>query len=125
MFNELYCKIYVNVDKNIDEITDEIEEIISIESDNFHSFEGDIFTLDVLRNKEYDEVKCDKFPDGFLFFKFCIEIDCTDRNKEKDYLEFVSKIMNSLWESGMRLVVSCDFEEVLPNKGGFNKRINY
>jgi hypothetical protein len=125
MFDNLYCKIYVNTDKNIDELSSEIEKIISIESDEFHSFESEDFTLDVLRNKEYDENKCNEFPDGFLYFNFNLEIDCNDTNKENEYIEFVSTLMKSLWGLGMRLVASCDFEEVLPNQGGFNNRINY
>ncbi len=60
--------------------------------DKLPANEVNIFTVDVLRNKEYDETKCNEFPDGFYF---------------------------SRWELGRKLLTSCDFEEVFPNQGGF------
>lgn len=124
MFDDLYCKIYVNSDKNIDEFSKDIEKIIPIKQDEFYSFEGEKFTLDVLRNKDYDKVKCNEFPNGFLFFKFNLETNCAE-SEVSEYIKFVSSLISSLWRLGMKVVASCDFEEVLPNQGGYNKRINY
>ena len=125
MFDDLYCKIFVDTDESINVFSEQIGVIISGKEDKFHSFEGEFYTLDIHTNKEYNKEKSDEFPDGFLYFKYNIEIDCLDTNKIETYIGFVSMILKSIWELGMKAVASCDFEKLLPNQGGYKKRINY
>ena len=86
--------------------------------------------MDVLRNKGFDKTESLKFPDGFLYFPYVVDIDVNDdieldNNQILEYKNIISRVMSYLWEQGAKLVASGDFESELPNSGGYGKKINY
>lgn len=125
MYDDLYCKLFIDTDKSLDEIQEIIENILDVKPDKFHSFIEDYFMADLIINKEGDVNLAKDFPDGFLYFPYFIDFNCDNEEREDDYIELVGKLMNELWRDEMRLVASCDFEHVLPNHGGYNQKINY
>jgi len=69
--------------------------------------------LDAERNDDYDEAAAREFPSGFLRFRYRIEIDSRD---------VVERLLPLLWERGVPAVAACDYEDELPEKGGFKSR---
>lgn len=122
---DLYCKIFINSSMSIEELTQEIGNFFDIVPDKFLSIENDYLTVDILKNKEFDREKAQDFPDGFLYFPYFLDIDSTENTERKEYIEVVGDLTLYLWDKKCQLVVSSDFEEDLPNKGGYNQPINY
>ncbi|MBC1743333.1 hypothetical protein HCA06_09655 [Listeria welshimeri] len=122
---DLYCKMFINSLMSREELSKEIGNFLEIIPNKFLSVENDYFTVDVQKNKEFDEGKAKDFPDGFLYFPYFLDIDSTESTKREEYIKTVANLMLYLWDRKCQLVVSSDFEEDLPHKGGYNQRINY
>lgn len=100
--NALIAKIFVNVNSK-----DELIKMISINDD-----------IDIIKNPDYNEEKSKIFPDGFLYFPFLIEL-YSDKTLEEDNILNIKSILEKLWNNNYSAVVACDFEEKLPESGGF------
>lgn len=122
---DLYCKIFINSPMLIEELTKKISDFLELKLDKFLSIESEFFTVDILKNKEFDEEKSKDFPDGFLFFPYFLNIDSTENTEREKYIQMIGDLTIYLWGEKCQLVVSSDFEDDLPNKGGYNQLINY
>jgi hypothetical protein len=69
--------------------------------------------LDAERNDDYDAAAAREFPSGFLRFRYRIEVDTRD---------VVERLLPLLWERGYPAVAVCDYEDELPEKGGYKSR---
>ena len=110
---------------SINELAKEISRFFELSLDKFLSIESQFFTIDILKNKEFDAEKSKDFPDGFLCFPYFLDIDCTENTEKQKYIKMIGNLILYLWGKKCQLVVSSDFEEELPNKGGYNQTINY
>ena len=120
-----YCKIFVNSKITIEQISNKISGLLDYKLVRNLSIESDFFSIDIFKNKEFDEEKAKEFPDGFLYFPYFLDVDIIDESREKEFKEIIKKIMFHLWSEECQLVVSCDFEHELPHNGGYKQRINY
>lgn len=115
MTTDLWCKISVH---GLDD--DDLEGIVSavvpgVLDDN--TLQADGMEIFFTRNSDADPQRASEFPDGFLFFKHLVEF-YVDRPDE----ELVARLLTTLWAQGIPAVASCDFEESLPQKGGYRSR---
>lgn len=122
---DFYCKIFVDSPIVIEELADEVSLMIHVEHDKFLSMEGEYFTIDIMKNKEFNKEKATEFPDGFLYFPYFIDCDVTNDKKINEYKKMIGALLLKLWDSKYRAVASCEFEHELPNNGGYNQTINY
>lgn len=110
---DLYAKIYLysTVPKN--QVSDMVVQLT-----------GDLKSLDwsVIKNDDFDQEKSIQFPDGFLFFPYMIELDSVESFGEEIYIESIAILLSRLWGKGMPAVISADFEDKLPEKGGYKSR---
>ena len=119
----MYCKIYVTK-KNIgsNELSTSISLLIGGNQTNNIYVEKEGYSIEVDANDEYDAIKEKHFPDGFLFFPFTIEIDIYDNIKKETAAQEVGGILKFLWENGYTAIASCDFEDLLPENGGYKSK---
>lgn len=122
---DLYCKIFINSSMSIETLGNEISGFFGLSLDQFLSIENEFFSVDILKNKEFNENKSKDFPDGFLYFPYFLDIDSKENKEKEKYIKMIGDLINYLWDKKCQLVVSSDFEEKLPNKGGYNQLINY
>jgi len=115
---ELFCKIYLDSDFYRVIILSNIREVIGGELGQYSSLANDNCNLDVLRNDDFQEHRRNELPDGFLFSRYLIEIEPNEDVDEETYIATVSRLLEGLWSRGYKAIASCDFEELLPNKGG-------
>lgn len=104
MENENYCKIYFNAS--------ETNEYVLASFLNLDACE-----IDMLNNMDYDENKLSTFPDGFLFFRYVLDIEFKYIPLSEKVV-YTNTILNNFWSMGIPAVAVCSFEdELLPNGG--------
>ncbi|WP_392563593.1 hypothetical protein RHO13_09680 [Orbus wheelerorum] len=119
-----YCKILIKAPIKINELSKKISSFLNLDFDKFLSSKNDILSIDIQKNKEFDEIESQEFPDGFLFYPYFLDIDIIDENRITQYKVVIKRLLEYLWEENYQAVASCDFEEDLPHKGGYNQMIN-
>jgi hypothetical protein len=80
------------------------------------------YSMVIRANDEYDEKKSRIFPDGFLYFPYSIELDIDDVIDRMQAAAEVNKILQYLWENSYSAIASCDFEDLLFEKGGYKSK---
>lgn len=114
-----FCKIFLDTDFDRDTVLAYIKENIGGVLEK-SSITNDICNLDLLRNDDFHEQKRNESPDGFLFSRYLIETEANEDIGTETYITTLSSLLEGLWRRGFKAVASCDFEELLPNKGGYN-----
>lgn len=117
---DLYCKIYLDTDLDRDLVLSTITGIVGGEHEEYFSLVNDIFNLDVIRNDDFHELRRNAAPDGFLFSRYLLDIEPNEHIDSDTYINMVACLLEGLWRLGKKAVASCDFEDMLPNRGGFN-----
>jgi len=79
-------------------------------------------TIDVVRNSDYEASRRNEWPDGFLFFPYFVEIYIGPGADLEGYRRNVGKLLQALWDRGLKAVAACDFEDQLPMRGGYKTR---
>jgi hypothetical protein len=115
--NELECKIYVDADCTRTELAARLARLLSAPA------EGTTITvecgeIDVQRNDEFDETGRIEFPDGFLSFRLLVELYTGDLTNP-GCAPTAGRILEYLWAEGFPAVAACDYEDRLPNGGGY------
>lgn len=110
--NELIIKIFVNSTiENIEKIMFKLELISK-----------DYFQFDIIKNHDFDKEKSKFYPDGFLYFPLFIEYYKEDNLVTKDDINNSVILLKSLWENNISAIASCDFEDQLPENGGYKSK---
>ena len=119
----MFCRIYVgiNIDQKI--LLLSISKFLGIEPDRNAYIEKNGYSIEVRPNDEFDEKRMNTFPDGFLYFPLFVEIDIEDDINQESTAEEVGGILKFLWANKYPAIASCDFEDLLPEKGGYKSRI--
>lgn len=117
---ELFCKIYLDTDFDRALILPNIREVIGGELEQYSSLANENCNLYVLRNDDFHEHRRNELPDGFLFSRYLIELEPNEDVGAETYITTISRLLEGLWSRGYNAVASCDFEELLPKKGGYN-----
>lgn len=116
---EPFCKIFLDTNFNRSYVLESIKQVIGGELGKFSSLVTAHCKLEVLRNDDFHEHKRNESPDGFLFSRFLIEIEPNEDVNQEIYVRTLSHLLQGLWEEGYKAIASCDFEDMLPNKGGY------
>ncbi|MTG99212.1 hypothetical protein NWE55_11120 [Myroides albus] len=82
------------------------------------------FDLLIELNSDRDSVKKQIFPDGFLYFTIVLAY-----YKETDYsLDDIynsTLLLEKYWSNNICAIACCDFEDKLPEKGGYKSEAIY
>jgi hypothetical protein len=117
------CIIYCTGKISINELKLRVAELVGATKIEVSFIEKDFFEISIYKNDAFDVTRQTEFPDGFLCFQFIIEIGFKE-NYEIDKCVFeVSKILEYLWSINIASVAFCEYEELLPNKGGYNSSV--
>lgn len=100
-------------------LTSELElEILELELDS--KFNNDVLEMILLKNSDYNSSKQNEFPDGFLYFRYILEVIFIDENIETlEMVSIVNDILHFFWKNNMCAIASCDYENLLKNNGGY------
>ena len=118
--SEQYCKIYIDYPKSGDELTLFIHQLVNGKRDHSSIYTDKLWII-VNSNDAFMDGKIFEEEDNFLYSKFFLDIESVnDEISDTDFKETTSVLLEKLWESEMKAVASCDFEEELPRFGGYN-----
>lgn len=117
------CTIYASSDTGIEEFRKEISVVLNLSITSISFITGDKYELSVRKNDEFNKNTQTEFPDGFLYFKYIMDIQFYEVNNVEFCIQEISKILVWLWGKNIPAVASYDYEDALPEKGGY-KSVN-
>lgn len=75
----------------------------------------------VVKNEDYDTRRRAQFPQGFLYFRYYIDLYMPEEGR-KAQAALVSLLLQELWDMGIPAVAASPFEDLLPERGGYKSR---
>lgn len=121
--NDLDCKIYVEAQRTRDELVALLRPVLAggqiSRGPGGTTVQTPYGEVEVRRNEDADPLRAGEFPDGFLYFAYALEL-YSPPTRQEDRVAFVTRLVEHLWSQGLPAVAVCDYENELPNGGGFN-----
>ncbi len=114
--DDKWCIVYVDAIVTDEQLAKNIAEVLGGAYERQCVSAGAI-ELDIESNEDFDAVKRLVKPDGFLHFRYRVEIDYPS-SRLSEVRDAVSKLLASFWVKKIPAVAACDFEEDLPHLGG-------
>ncbi|NUU59595.1 1,4-dihydroxy-6-naphthoate synthase [Paenibacillus agri] len=116
---DLFTKIFVDSDVDKGMLLDTVSNIVigTISGSSILTKQAEIF---IFNNGDFDEDKRNQGDDGFLYYKYYLEIEPTEDADDRNYVLEISILLTKLWNAEFKAIASCDFEDLLPRKGGYN-----
>jgi hypothetical protein len=116
---DLFTKIFLDTDKEKTSVVETVSKIVegSVTGSTIVTEQAEIY---IFNNGDFSEEKRNQGSDEFLYYKYYLDIEPMEDVKEKVYIGEISKLLTELWDSGFKAIASCDFEDELPRKGGYN-----
>jgi len=69
--------------------------------------------IDVVANEDFDEDRRNRIEDGFLYYRFYLDIEPRPDVNEMDYIQAIQSLVLKARTGGIRAVAACDFEDQL------------
>lgn len=115
-----YCKIFISIDTPYQSLISMIEDRYRLKSDGLGRVSSDYFDIDFNVNEDFDYEESLLFPDGFLYFKYYLDIFFRPNIEDGNIIiNTISDLLVWLWENNYPAVAACDYENLLPEKGGY------
>ena len=111
-----WCVIYVDASVTDTQLARTIAELLGGSCEN-RCVSTRTLELDVESNDDFDAKARVVRPDGFLHFRYRIEMEYPD-SMSSEVRDVVATLLTRLWAIGIPAVAACDFEEDLPHLGG-------
>lgn len=116
--HDLYCKLFVDVEVDRGALAEQIMSAVGGQVD-LDTVVTPGCEIAVNRNEAFEpEQRYD--PDGFLYFRYFLDVVALMGQPRDAQIELVSRLLEHFWSQGWRAVAACDFEEELPMSGGYN-----
>ena len=109
------CKVFIDADVSE-------QELISLTSPLLFAPGDDLrLEVEVLKNADYDSNRRRTFPDGFIYFRYTLDLYMSDAPVSRK-AAIVKRLIAQLWSWGCPAVAACAFEDRLPKRGGYKSR---
>ncbi len=114
--DKLGCSLYTDATVELEELIANLASLLnaSVKGLYVENAEGYIC---VDKNDEFDEQMRRDGEDGFLYYRYLIEVEPNKELGEENAVAFVSKILRYLWSEDYPATAACAYEDALPNKG--------
>ena len=120
--NPLNCTIYASCEMTFEEFKNEIAIMLPGRWLLGSFINAEKFEIASSQNDEYDPTAQIAFPDGFLHFKFIVDVAFRDSCSLTFCVQEIGKILLGLWSKNIAAIASYDFEHLLPEKGGYKSK---
>lgn len=116
--SDLFCKVYVDVAMERPELVNLIEQVSQGDLDAY-TITTPSCEIDVMKNDDFDPQLRLQFPDGFLHFRYYLDVFPKATIESEIYILEISRLLQDLWSKGIPAVAASDFEDELPSQGGY------
>ena len=116
MFDDLYCKIYLDTSLSKENLLQHIANFVK--GDVFlRTVENNLMGIAVVVNEDCDS-KLKLKKGGFIYYPYYLEIDPTDAGEENHhiYITSISELLKFLWRICTDAIPACDYEQQLPSR---------
>jgi hypothetical protein len=119
--DDLDCKIFVDTDVPARELAVAVAQLLSGTAAGPWTWTVSTAdcAIDVLPNDDFDEERREAFPDGFLNFRYALEVYPRSGQPHDAIRQVVARLLEHLWAQGIPAVAACDYEPELPSGGGY------
>ena len=112
MYDNLFCKIFIDADMEYEKLFTMIKDYIRGEKEAISYISTDWSNISVQKNKEYDMNKYLLNPNDFLYWKYYLDMEPKNVD-EKIYIREIAGLLSGLREQGICAIAACDFENEL------------
>ena len=109
MYDNLYCKIYLDSSLDIGELYKRIRSIVQGQMEPIRTVKTIWGEIDIRKNSDFDPDRMEKDPDDFVFWRYYLDIVPQKGIEQEKYISEVSRLVEELKQSNIRAVASCDF----------------
>ncbi len=109
------CKVFVDADVSEPELIGLISPVLFTAEDKVS------LEVEVLKNQEYDTRLRQQFPDGFVYFRYTLDLYMNSAPLKRQSA-IVTRLIECLWDWGFPAVAACAYEDRLPERGGYKSR---
>ena len=110
------CKIYLHSELDKKALESKLLYWLDAKLDTFTIVTNN-YEVSLCKNDEFTVLKAKDYPDGFLYFRYFLEIESITDDDE--FKSAMTKLLSFLWEKNIPAIAACDFEDELPEKGGY------
>lgn len=108
----LYCKVYLDSSLPKNAVVKSLAEWTGGQI-HLRTVSTGPFEVDVVTNEDFDEARGREGRDGFLFYRYYLDIEPQPDVSEAEYVGAIRGLLTRLQGEGLRAVASCDFEHLL------------
>jgi hypothetical protein len=109
------CQVFIDAEVSDTELVSLTAPILFVAEDHIQ------LEVEVLKNADYDSNRRHQFPDGFVYFRYTLDLYMSGAPVEGK-AAVVSRLLKNLWDWGFPAVAACAFEDRLPKHGGYQSR---
>jgi hypothetical protein len=109
------CKVFIDADVSETELISLTAPVLFMAEDKV------TLNVDVLKNEDYDSNRRRQFPDGFVYFRYTLDLYMNDA-PVKTKAAIVTRLLKQLWDWDYPAVAASAFEDRLPKRGGYKSR---
>ena len=113
LYNNLYCKVYLNIELEIEELYSYLINLVSGKAEPIRTIKTEWGELDLRKNPDFNFKQIEKDPDDFIFWQYYLDIEPQKDIEKSKYISQIAKLLNELNKNNIKAVASCDFEELL------------
>lgn len=107
------CKLFIDADLSAADLISFLTQVLNESSAHCE--------MVISKNEEYDSNRRKRFPDGFLYFRYFIDLYMPDA-ETFEQVELVTNLLIYLWEDSFPAIAAAPFETDLPEHGGYKSR---
>src|SRR5438128_2209958 len=116
----LDCHIFVYSSLSLDQLAKLLNSVLpgTLSQGRSHTLQTAAGEVDFRKNPDFDALRSQEFPDGFLFFPYSLEFYAHPEQSLEARIDLVTKVLEALWSQSFPAVAACDYEDMLPRTGG-------
>lgn len=118
MYNNLYCKIFIDTDEEREKVLNSIKDIDSGVIERW-TIVSESMEIDLRKNEDFNKNGIARKEDDFIYSRYYLDIEPKENIDQEEYIFGIAILLENLWSIGYKVIAACDFENELPRKGGY------